>query len=152
MLKVEIKPVRSTHRSVQRKIRQIARKIGDTRRANYKVSVWLFRWVNENFRSEGGKVGGWKPFKYGGRRMKGGVIDRTANLLQDTGKMRASFKPFYTKSIAGIGSDLDRSVWHDAGVPQNNLPARQLLPKASDRDVGKSILKIYEVHVKRATR
>ncbi len=31
------------------------------------ASIYLDRWVQQNFKTEGGKVGGWPPFKYGGR-------------------------------------------------------------------------------------
>lgn len=150
--KVTIRVSRGTDKRVAREMKRLAKAIGDTTRANRQVSVWLVRWVNSNFRSEGGKVGGWVGFKNGGRRIKGGGIDTTAKLLQDTGKMRASFLPFHSRRQAGIGSDLDRSVWHDAGLPNRSLPARRLLPNNTDTDVNRAVLKIYDVHLKRAVR
>lgn len=151
MVEVQLKVSRQSTEAVQRELKRLARKIGDTRRVNREVSIWLLRWVDKNFKGEGSKVGGWAPFKYGGRRVKGG-INKNAKLLQDTGKMKASFKPFHSLTRAGVGSNLDRSAWHDAGVPKNNLPARRLLPNSSDREVGQAMVKIYDVHLKRATR
>ena len=52
---------------VQRKFKQLQKSTGDMSLPNRSVSLWLLRWVNENFKSQGGKVGGWKPFKIGGR-------------------------------------------------------------------------------------
>lgn len=149
---VKIRVSRGTDKKVRAEIKRLARKIGDTTTVNRQVSVWLLRWVAENFRTEGGNVGGWDPFKYGGRRLKGGFIDTSAKLLQDTGELRASFKNFWSRRFAGVGSALDRSVWHDQGVPENNLPARRLLPSEEDQEVNKTILKIYDAHVQRAIR
>ena len=61
-------------------------------------------WVQKNFKGEGKAVGGWAPFKAGGRWRKGFGLDTSAKLLQDTGALRASFLPFASKTDAGIGS------------------------------------------------
>ena len=135
-----------------RKLRQVMRKVSHPTRANREVSLWLMRWLNQNFRSQGGKVGGWKPFKLGGRRIRGGGIDPSAKLLRDTGRLQLSFSPFYSRSTAGIGSDLFYSIAHELGLPQRNLPARRMLPLASDREVNTGIIRIYDKHIQRAIR
>ncbi len=135
-----------------RQLRIIARRIKNTRSANRKVSIFLMRWFNQNFKSEGGKVGGWKPFKLGGRKLPGGGIDASAKLLQDTGRLRLSINPFFTKRVAGIGSSLNYSIAHELGLPFRNLPARRMLPVASDQDVVRGVIKIYNHHVRMALR
>lgn len=102
------------------------------------ISILLDRWVQKNFKSEGGNVGGWKPFKYGGRVMPDGKIDSSAVLEQDTGRLRASFLPFYTSRSAGIGSDLPYSV------PQNKT--RRLIPNRDD--VIDQVKRIFQLHAK----
>ncbi len=150
-IKITVTPVGDS-RSVSRGLRVTARKLKDARKANRQVSIWLLRWVNENFRSQGGKVGGWKPFKLGGRRLPGGRVDRSAKLLQDTGRLRASFSPFHSRSVAGVGSDLNYSASHDLGLPHRNLPARRIIPISSDKDVVRAVTRIYTMHIQRALR
>lgn len=103
------------------------------------VSIFLDRWVQLNFREEGGKVGGWTPFKYGGRettnaksnaKIDGRYVNTTAKLLQDTGRLRISFIPFATTTNAGIGSDLPYAKGHEEGT--SKLPQRRMLPKAPE--------------------
>jgi len=147
-----VEPINGGADDAKRSLRIIAKRIKNTRSANRKVSIWLVRWVNQNFKSQGGKVGGWKPFKHGGRRMPGGAIDASAKLLQDTGRLRISFNPFFSKTEAGIGSGLRYSITHELGYPHRNLPARRMLPIASDPGVIAGIRKIYVAHVSKALR
>lgn len=127
-----------------KKLEKSASKAGDALRnksiAMKKVSIFLDRWVQENFRSEGGNVGKWEPFAMGGR-MKKGLFDSSAKLLQDTGALRASYRPFSTNNNAGIGSDSKYSKAHDKGL---GVPERRTLPVAEevDKDV-RDILSDY---------
>ncbi len=91
------------------------------------AAIMLDRWVQKNIRSEGGllNTGAWEPFKIGGRRIKGGGLDTSAKLLQDTGRLRLSMLPFATKRNAGIGSELPYSKHHEEG---EGVPMRRLLP------------------------
>ncbi len=139
-------------RAMTAKLRHVIRKVKNPKQANREVSIWLMRWLNENFKTEGGKVGGWKPFKLGGRRLPGGGIDATAKLLQDTGRLRKSFSPFYSRNTAGIGSSLSYSVAHEIGLPVKNLPARRMLPQAGDKSVEVGVIKIYNRYIRRAIR
>lgn len=139
-------------KAAKRKLRELIRKVRNPAQANRRVSIWLMRWVNDNFKSQGGKVGGWKPFKLGGRRLPGGGIDRSAKLLQDEGRLRASFSPFHGRTMAGIGSDLGYAITHQLGLPHRNLPARRMLPLNTDRDVERGIIRIYDNYIRRAIR
>lgn len=127
-----------------------------------KVSAFLDRWVQTNFRTQGGKVGSWEPFIHGGRiRTKKGetsglavslllnrrrvYVDGSAVLLQDTGRLRSSFLPFHDDNKAGIGSDLPYAKPHDKGG--NPWPIkRRILPE--ERDATKDVLKIADRHIK----
>lgn len=93
-----------------------------------RAAVFLDRWVQDNFKSQGGKVGGWKPLKAGGRYIQG-VLDNTAKILQDTGVLRASFHVFATDNNAGIGSDIPYSKAHQEG---EGVPQRRMLPKPAE--------------------
>lgn len=152
MVGIVIREVRGSSKAAQKALRRAIRKIKNPTQANKAVSIWLMRWVNENFKTQGGKVGGWKPFKLGGRPLPGGGIDRSAKLLQDTGRLRASFSPFHSRRVAGIGSDLNYSITHELGLPHRNLPSRRMLPLDTDRDVEAGIIRIYDVYIRRALR
>lgn len=113
------------------------------------ASILLDRWVKTNFRTQGGNLsdGPWPPFKLGGRRVKGGGLDPSAKLLQDTGRLRLSFNPFANARTAGIGSDLPYSKPHEEGM--NSLPVRRMLPK--EGEVVDALLNLFEKHAKKVS-
>lgn len=134
-----------------RRLQKLSKKIRNPSKANRQVAIWLMRWVNNNFKNEGQLVGGWAPFKRGGRIVPGG-IDTSAKLLQKTGRLRASFKPFWSAKTAGVGSDVKYAEYHEFGVPMNNLPERRMLPQINDTGVAPAIVKIYEAYIRRSAR
>lgn len=164
-IQVKISPVRGVNAATKARIDRIARRIKDTARVNREVSVWLVRWVNENFRTQGALVqaGGWAPLKTGGRyhknprgRKSGSGrkrrYDPYAKVLQDSGRLRASFHGFYTRKTAGVGSDLSYAPYHDLGAPRAGIPQRRILPTSEDASVITGVLRIYESFVRRSTR
>lgn len=113
-----------------------------------KVSIMLDQWVQRNFKGEGSLVGGWAPFVHGGRvtRARGGpaIVDTSAKLLQDTGRLRSSYVPFSSRNNAGIGSDLPYAENHNEGL--GPLPARRMVPE--EPEVLTKIEEILEQHGK----
>lgn len=109
---------------------------------NARIATFLDTWVQRNFKTEGGKVGGWAPFAAGGRWRRGVGLDTSAKLEQDTGRLSHSFLPFWSKQNAGIGSDLDYAKKQNDGDPANGLPARRMLPKK--KEVMPDVKKITE--------
>ena len=121
------------------------------------ISVWLDTWTQRNFRTEGGKVGGWAPFVHGGRvrKEKGkkaglaqsitnkAFVDGTAKLLQDSGRLRASFLPFADSKKAGIGSDLPYAEPHQEGGDPWPVK-RKIVPE--DVDVIKEVMDMANEH------
>jgi phage gpG-like protein len=132
---------------MERAVRRAMARIKDLSVPNRQVAAFLDRWVQKNFKSEGGSVGGWTPFKLGGRRIKGGGIDRAAKLLQNTGALRASFRSFWNSKDAGIGSEIFYSQFHEEGT--SVLPTRRMLPTRSD--VIDDVVRIHELHVRKIT-
>lgn len=119
----------------------------DTTPALKRVAIYMDQWVQRNFRDNGAKVGGWPPFKYGGRVTtkaksttavqgpRGKIyIDPSAQLLRDTGRLRLSFIPFVNASEkqAGIGSALPYAKAHQEGDSARGLPKRRLLPEQKE--------------------
>ena len=117
---------------LQRRLNQIA----DLDVPNKKAAIFLDQWVQKNFQTEGGMVGGWRG------------ISRAGRILQDTGRLRNSFVPFADANDAGIGSELDYSEHHDKGTA--TIPQRRILPRHGDVD--KDLFNIYNKHVQGLTR
>jgi len=145
-------------RRAQRKLREVIRKVKNPRPANKELSVWLFRWVNDNFKTQGGKVGGWAPLRPSTitNRRKGSGTG-SPKILQDTGELRAKFKSFFGRNFAGIGAGAHSKsrnipIFHERGVPLRNLPQRRMLPRSTDRDVTKAAIRIYNKYIRRILR
>lgn len=125
-IKRQIELLRARHK-------KIIKDLTDQEEPNTAASIYLDSWVQNNFKNQGELVGGWQPFAYNrkykarGRILKNGKIDTSAKLLQDTGRLRASFLPFATSKIAGIGSELAYSRTHNDGNG-NRPPQRRILP------------------------
>lgn len=140
---------RAAAAALQAEIRQARAKLDEARKSmtdlttpNRRAAVFLDRWVQLNFKTEGGQVGGWEPFTYGGRLTHDGV-DTSAKLLQDTGRGRLSFLPFADKKQAGIGTEIDYMEQHDRGI---GVTQRRILPEAAE--VRQDLFEIYGTHVK----
>ena len=134
---VEFRPSLDRVRSA---IAKRARELKDRTVPNAQIATYLDGWVQRNFRGEGALVGGWTPFKRGGRYIPGVGLDTSAKLLQDTGALRASFRTFYNSDVVGIGSDIPYAKYHEEGT--DVLPQRRMLPQQDD--VRADILRIYE--------
>lgn len=127
--KVTIK-VSPTIPEIRKHLREQRAAIKDLKTPLAQASVYLDQWVQKNFKSEGGSVGGWEPFaqstldymeKYDNKRSP-------AKLLQRTGRLRLSFVPFSSAKESGIGSDLPYSKSHNSGT--SRIPERKLLPES----------------------
>lgn len=127
------------------------------------IAIFLDQWVQKNFKGQGDKVGGWEPFKYGGRlslKKKGNAqaveghryVNTSAKLLMDTGALRLSFLPFVRKGTAGIGSDLPYSKPHNEGT--DKLVQRRILPEDHEvrMDVKMMMENFVSVKIKRIFR
>jgi len=143
-MSISVTPNKATIEAAKRKLAAARDGLKNNGVAMRQVAVFLDQWVQRNFQSKGGKVGGWEPFKYGGRlttKAKANAqsidgkrwVNGSAALLQDTGALRLSFLPFVRQGSAGIGSDLPYSKAHEEG--SNDLPQRRMLPKTAEVQV-----------------
>lgn len=117
-------------KDLQKRLDAARKEVGNLSTPMKKVSIFLDRWVQENFQTEGGKVGGWAPLEAGGRWIEGTGLDTSAMILQDIGRGRASFTPFATAKDAGIGSDLPYMRSHNEG--EDGQKERRILPEMDD--------------------
>ena len=149
--KVESK-MKPTKEELEKELTRLRVELSEFKTFYQKGSISLLRWVNKNFDAEGkdSKVNrSWAPFKAGGRWIDG-VLDTSAKLLQDEGRLRVSYLPFATKDDGGIRSKLPYAKVHDEGSKTRGIPMRRVIPAESD--VAKQLREILEDHVKGAIR
>ncbi len=136
------------------RITVLARRVGDTRVPNRKLSVKLYGWVIRNFNSSGGlQKKPWKPLKEAtlkSKRKKG----YSPKPLIRTGNLRNSFEGYFDAKIAGVGArasfGIDYAEVHEYGSRSRNIPARSMLP---DEDtMRKFAVEVYEGHLADAIR
>lgn len=126
-IEVVVKP---TLDELRKRLATKRKAVTDLRTPLARAAVLLDQWVQKNFKTEGGKVGGWTPFAKNAEGVP--LVElrdpkrAPAKLLQRTGRLRSSFSPFADKKRAGIGSDIPYAEPHHKG--QAWLPERQLLP------------------------
>jgi hypothetical protein len=128
------------------------------RAANSNAVVVLDRWIQLNFRTEGGNVGGWKPLsretKEAFRPGWGKVSYRGGNdskILQDTGTGRKSWKHIVSHKEAGIINvavhpytrEKNYMYNHDKG---KGVPQRRILP--TNEEIWPQIKKVYAKFIK----
>jgi len=129
---------------VSRRLRALARLVGDTRVPNRRLAVQFQSWAFRNFDSAGGKVGGWAPLAPSTAREKARKGYSPKPLLR-TGHLRTSLLAFFDEHMAGIGSEMEIAEYHEEGVPENNLPARRMLPEREEAyDMG---ILVYGQHI-----
>ncbi|MHB1099291.1 MAG: phage virion morphogenesis protein [Burkholderiales bacterium] len=131
-IEVVVKP---TLQELRKRLVKKRAAVMDLRTPYARAAVLLDQWVQKNFKTEGGKVGGWQPFA---KNAAGIPIvelrepDRApAKLLQNEGILKASFSPFADTKRAGIGSDMkwdDGTTVKDHHEGRGQLPARPMLP------------------------
>jgi len=122
-IKTEVKGIPQ----LTRVLNVLTRKIQSRTDLNARWAVLTLNWINRNFATEGGMVGGWKPLSpntLAARRSGAGRI------LQDTGRLRASFIPRWNDKQASVGSAISYSRFHEEGTgpytikPKGNYPLR----------------------------
>lgn len=144
-MRIDVKP---TLKQLEQRMAKAKVAITERGPINKKVSILLDAWVQQNFRTEGARAGGWQAFKFPefGRYITGQGWDPSAKLLQDTGRLKLSFIPFANKTDIGIGSELPYAKYHEEGT--SRLPQRRMLPSHTlDKKLIKKIEAMFDRHV-----
>lgn len=92
---------------------RISNKATTREQLHMRFAIIALNWINKNFVTEGGLVGGWKPLSpntLAGRRGGSGRI------LQNTGQLRASFVPAWSSESARVGSPMAIAAYHEKGT------------------------------------
>lgn len=116
-------------------------------------------WIQRNFRTEGGKVGGWAPLadstierrlKKNEKRSKKKKSTQTGKImiLQDDGDLREHWKHTWGKDHAAVVSAVEYGIFHETGTKK--MPQRRILPTLEE--IWPSIEKLFDEHIRRALR
>lgn len=134
--------------AVIRRLDKAKAEMGKTELAFKRSVAVIDRWVQENFKTEGGKVGGWVPLADSTiesrmrRRNKQGEI----RILQDNGNLRRNWKHLFGKDHGGIVSGTDYGIFPQTGT--SKMPQRRILPEI--KEIWPSIKGLFEDHIRRA--
>lgn len=129
-IKLDVRGVPQLTRTLDR----LTRKLQSRTDLNARWAVLTLNWINRNFATEGGMVGGWKPLSPNtlAARRKG-----SGRILQDTGRLRGSFIPRWNDKEASVGSAISYSRFHEEGTkpyvikPKGNYPLRFKVAKGA---------------------
>jgi len=87
------------------------------------------KWTQNNFKTEGGNVGGWQPLSprtlEARRHGKG---NHSTKILQDTGSLKGHWKSFWDNNNGYFQSMTDYGQEHDQGSSKKNIPQRRIIP------------------------
>jgi phage gpG-like protein len=149
MISVEIKS-----NAALRKLQLAAAKLKDRKIPNRQLAVQLMSWVGDNFDGSGSRLKRpWAPLQpatLAAKARKG----YSSKPLMRTGNLRQSFAGFSDNDEAGVGAQasfgVDYAEFHENGVPENNLPKRQMLPP-QEVALGYGV-RIYDLYVSSIAR
>jgi phage gpG-like protein len=126
------------------------KKLQKRKTTNARAVIIVDRWIQKNFQTEGGFVGGWDELKQAtiDRRRKNG---KGAKILQDDSNLKNNWKHFWNSKFGLIRSGEPYGDYHDSPEPRKSkLPRRQILP--DEKHIIKSLMKLYGKWVGKVTR
>jgi phage gpG-like protein len=116
--------------------------------ANRRASIALYRWVIDNFDSQGSSLrsGPWPPLAESTVREKARIGKN--QMLVRSGELRSSFSSFYSRTNAGVRNTAAHAEFHEHGTAK--MPQRKLFP---ERQTTLEIaLKVYGAYVEDLAR
>ena len=119
-------------KELDKRLQKMIGRFTDLRPLHKLWSVSTHRWVMRNFQSEGQLTG--EPWQ----RLSARTLDlrrgNTSRILQDTGRLRASFQPRHDGEKAEVGTAVEYAPQHQFGKTaamglRVRLPKRPMLPE-----------------------
>lgn len=180
MIEVKLKLNKHANDEVRKKFTQLSKMLSGPQMdvAQRKTEKALHGFNQRLFRTKGAAVGGWPPYKYGGRIVRKGYLGRDrkgsgavpthvitstgkkrlyyintrASLLEDIGDLKKSFKTYSTRKNVVLGSDLEYSITHEEGNKSKGVKQRRLLPDENNRQLNMKLIRIYNTLIEQAKR
>lgn len=122
-----------------------------------KTLILLSAWVFRNFKTEGGKVGGWKELdeqtKARRKRRRRGKKEGF-QILAETGALRQRWAFLFPRKNTGIFKSMSEysRIHNEGGIGSKGqrIPKRRILP--TDRETLGMAMKVHKGHVKVASK
>lgn len=132
-------------------LHRAATQIGDFTIPNRALAAQLYAETLRNFDNEANGGVPWAPLAESTIRSK--AKKGYSRKLQNTGALRASFLPFSTRELAGVGAlstreHADISIVHEFGT--DRIPARPMLPSESRAE--QVALRVYQFYIDKAVK
>ncbi len=113
---------------------------------NERAIALVLKWVDDNFKTQGGKVGGWKKLTTATNIAKTNKGYSPSPLLR-TGDLRKKWRTQISDKTGRLISAIDNppyGLFHDEGA--GHLPQRRIIPKSSE--VLPLLSKVYNNFIK----
>lgn len=104
------------------------------------------RFVQDNFKGQGSKVGGWASLKESTIKRRRNKDKGSIKILQDTGGLRRDWKHLYDDQSGSLVSGKFFGVFHEKGT--SKMVQRRILP--TQKEMWPKIKEIFERFVGRA--
>ena len=132
-----IKVVVRDKNNVSVKLTGLVKGIENPRGLYARFGVQGLRWVDENFKKQGGllKEGKWQKLADSTiKRRQTRKKKRTKSqlILIDSGDLKRDFDTRFTSRGVWIGTPKEYAVFHDSDRPRKKLPHRRVLPRQKD--------------------
>lgn len=114
--------VKITDNGVKEAMASLSRRMADPSPIMQAIAEALATQTAENFITESGPLGKWPPLK-SPRKKRAGQRDQTAQLLQDSGRLRNSITATGIGNTAVVGTNVVYAAIHQFGG-QIDIPAR----------------------------
>jgi phage gpG-like protein len=135
--------------AVKRRLDKVERETKNATAAYAQSIALVDRFVQENFKSQGGKVGGWAPLKQSTIKARRNKKKGSIKILQDNGLLRMNWKHVYDHKSGSLVSGVYYGIFHDSDKPRtSSLPRRRILP--TQKEMWPKIKEIFERHIGRS--
>lgn len=148
-VKIEVKD----RNNVTAKLTAVTTSIRNPRKLHARFGVQGIKWVDENFKKQGGllKEGKWKRLAYStleARRTRKERRTMSEKILKDRGKLRESFDTRFTHEGVWIGTVKKYAAPHEFGEPKRGLPQRRMLPRQQDDTMVERLKKTLRSYIR----
>lgn len=129
---------------LQARLNRAGAALKNRKRLNHNAVTLVDKWIQQNFQSEGGKVGGWEPLSPLTIKARRGS---RARILQDRGWLKSRWDLIADARQAKIVSKTSYGYFHDKG---KGVPKRQIIPTV--RQIQPELQKLYNHFIGKALK
>ena len=122
-----------------------------------RFGVQGLKWVDENFKKQGGllKEGKWQKLADSTikrRQTRKKRKTKSTQILIDRGDLRGSFNTRFTSRGVWIGTEKVYGIYHDSDKSRKKLPHRRLLPRQKDTTIVTRLAKTLRNYIREKGR